>query len=77
MLTVNAKLTYVDNGIIVELVAEEILDPGDMNVPAHPIVHRRVFADRQPALEFVQQELWRINPGEGIEMVEVPEIGHA
>ncbi len=62
MWIVKCNLTYVDNGVIAETIAEHIHDPQDMPIPA-PRAARRIFTSTQDALEFVQKELAeRLNP---------------
>jgi len=62
MLTVKANLSYVDNGIIVEMIAEDIPNPNEDTVIMPPIIHRRVFTGKDEALDFVSEQLRRMYP---------------
>jgi len=67
MLVVTTNLTYVDNGIIAEVMASDSPNPEELGaVPVMtPKIQRRVFVEREEALKFVTEEIARYHPAKG------------
>ena len=65
MLVVTANLTYVPNGVFVEVMATDVqAHPDDVPVIS-PKISRRVFVEIEEGLAFVAEEIARYHPGKG------------
>lgn len=63
MTVITANLTYVDNGVLGEIVYSETPDMDDNHLPKIVKPIRRVFYNNDDVLEFITKEIKNLQPG--------------